>query len=74
MSPWVEKYRPKTTSEIRGQDEAIQGIKIFLDTFNPNSKKKAVVLHGPPGIGKTTIVHAIGRETNSEVFELNASD
>ncbi len=74
MSPWVERYRPKTFAEIKGQNEVIEKVRKFLEDFSPNNKKKAIILHGPPGTGKTTIVHVTGRETNSEVFELNASD
>ena len=72
MIPWTEKHRPKTLEEIKGQEEAIQQLKQFLKEFP--SKKKAVLLGGPPGIGKTTIVQALAKETNSELFELNASD
>ena len=68
---WVEKYRPKKFPEIIGQEEAVAKIKIFFENF---PKKKAVVLHGPPGTGKTTLACAIAKETNSEIFELNASD
>jgi replication factor C large subunit len=70
--PWTEKYRPKNFEEIKGQDEAIFQIKEFLKNFG--KKKNAIILHGPPGTGKTTIAHVIGKETNSEIFELNASD
>ncbi len=74
MSPWVEKHRPKNFAEIRGQDEAIYKIKRALEEFNSDKSKKAIVLHGPPGTGKTTIAHVIAKETDSEIFELNASD
>jgi replication factor C large subunit len=75
MSPWIEKYRPKVFRDIKGQDEAIEKIRKFIDDFaSGKDSKKAIVLHGPPGTGKTTIAHVIGIETNSEVFELNASD
>lgn len=75
MSPWVEKYRPKSFAEIRGQSETIEKVRKFLEEFNPSkNSKKAIILHGPPGTGKTTIAHVIGKETNSEIFELNASD
>jgi replication factor C large subunit len=74
MSPWVEKYRPKTFRDIKGQNEVIEKVRKFLEEFNAGNSKKAIVLHGPPGTGKTTIAHVIGRETNSEIFELNASD
>jgi len=75
MSPWVEKYRPKSFADIKGQDEAIEKVRKFLEEFSSTSKaKKVIILHGPPGTGKTTIAHVIGKETNSEIFELNASD
>ena len=70
---WIEKYRPKTFSEIRGQDMPIVKIKAFVNSFSP-SKKKALLLYGAPGTGKTTLVHVFAKETNSEIFELNASD
>jgi replication factor C large subunit len=69
---WTEKYRPKNFDEIKGQDEAIAVIKIFLKNFG--KKKNALILHGPPGTGKTTIAHAAAKEINFEIFELNASD
>jgi len=69
---WTEKYRPKNFDEIKGQDEAIATIKIFLKNFG--KKKNALILHGPPGTGKTTIAHAAAKEINCEIFELNASD
>ena len=75
---WTEKHRPKTFEEIKGQDFALKQIKDFLEKFNlgklTRTSKKALVLHGPPGTGKTTIAHVIAKETNSEIFELNASD
>ncbi len=72
MSTWTEKYRPKTFDEIKGQDEAIFKIKLFLKNFG--KKKRAIILYGPPGAGKTSLAHATARENNSEIFELNASD
>ncbi len=36
--------------------------------------KAAVLLEGPPGIGKTSIVYALANDLNMEVIETNASD
>ncbi|MCK4997559.1 replication factor C large subunit [Candidatus Pacearchaeota archaeon] len=69
--PWCEKYRAKCFDDIRGQDLAIDKVKLFLKQF---PKKKAVALHGPPGVGKTSLAYAIASETDAEVLELNASD
>ena len=77
--PWVEKYRPKSFDDIKGQDEAISKVKKFLEDFK-NSKtgrgksKKAMLLHGSPGTGKTTLALVAAKEYNAEIFELNASD
>ncbi len=69
--PWVEKYRIKGYSEVLGQDLAIEKVKLFLRTF---PKKRAIVFHGPPGVGKTSLAYAVALETDSEILELNASD
>jgi len=70
--PWTEKYRPKKFEDIKGQDLAVEKIKAFVKYFGTG--KKALILHGPPGTGKTTLAHVIANEINSEIFELNASD
>lgn len=74
MTPWTERHRPKTFEEIKGQDFAVETIEKFIEEFKSRKSKKALVLHGPPGIGKTTLAHVAAIETNSEIFELNASD
>ncbi len=68
---FAEKYRPEKYEDILGQDKAIQEIKLFLKQF---PKKKALILHGPAGTGKTTLVHATANENNLEILEFNASD
>ncbi|MFH1585885.1 MAG: replication factor C large subunit [archaeon] len=76
--PWAEKYRPKKYEDIVGQEVAIEKIKKHISDFNISTitkrNKKALVLHGPPGTGKTSIAYVIANETGSEIFELNASD
>ena len=78
MKPFIEKYRPKKFEDIKGQKLAIEKIKNFTKDFYlkrvVGGGKKALLFYGPPGTGKTALAHATANETNSEIFELNASD
>ena len=69
--PLIEKYRAKSLSDIKGQDLVIQEMQTFFMTF---PKKRALILNGPVGTGKTSMVIALAKEYNLELFELNASD
>ncbi len=74
-SNWIEKYRPKRFVDIRGQDLALGKLKEFVKKSKTSSpEKKALILYGSPGTGKTSLAHVIANESNSELFELNASD
>lgn len=73
--PLSEKYRPKRFSEIRGQDAAISKVRAFIYSFEKGlATKKAMLLHGPPGTGKTSLACVLANELGYELFELNASD
>ncbi len=69
---WTEKYRPSYFTDVRGQEIAVEKIRSFVRSFK--SGKRAMLLHGPPGTGKTTLAYVAAKEENSEIFELNASD
>jgi len=70
-SPWCEKYRAECFNDVKGQELAIDKVKSFLRRF---PEKKAVVLYGGPGVGKTSLAYAIAAELDAEILELNASD
>jgi replication factor C large subunit len=69
---WTEKYRVKKFEDFKGQDLGVIKIKKFFQNFPKG--KKALVLHGPPGTGKTSLSHVLANEFDLEIFELNASD
>jgi len=68
---WVEKYRPKTIAEVIGNEDAKAS---FIDWMKSKRRKKAVLLYGPSGIGKTALVHAVAHDFKYNVVEMNASD
>ena len=73
--PWTVRYRPHTTREIAGNKPAIEKIHQWLDSWSKGKPSKAaVLLHGPAGVGKTTVAEAIAREKGWDLVEINASD
>jgi len=73
MIPWTKKYQPKDASEVKGHEKALLEIKNFILNFK-NQKKKAAIIYGQSGVGKTCSVYALAADLNYETFELNASD
>ncbi|CAI6282485.1 unnamed protein product [Periconia digitata] len=76
LQPWVEKYRPKTLSEVTAQDNTIQILSRTLQSTNlPH-----MLFYGPPGTGKTSTILALAKQlygpelVKTRVLELNASD
>ncbi|MBX0324017.1 replication factor C large subunit [Halomicroarcula sp. F13] len=69
---WTEKYRPSTLSEVRGNNKARDALKEWADTWE--NHREAVVLHGTPGVGKTSAAHALANDMGWPTIELNASD
>lgn len=71
--PWTIKYRPKSINDVIDQDEAKKKILDWIKKW-PNVDKKALLLYGPPGVGKTSLIEAIANDLGYELVELNASD
>jgi len=70
---WTTKYFPKKISEVIGQENAMAELKQFIENFG-REKRKAALLFGPVGCGKSSSVYAIANEYGYEIFEVNASD
>jgi len=73
--PWCEKYRPETISDFVGNPNAIGAVKKWADTWcTGKPKKKALLVYGNVGTGKTCLSYAIADECGWDVVEMNASD
>ena len=72
MANWTEKYRPSTLSEVRGNNKARDALSEWAETWD--SHREAVIVHGSPGVGKTSAAHALAADMGWPTIELNASD
>ncbi len=72
-APWTRKHQPASTKEIVGQENALAVLRRFVSDYK-RQKKRALLLYGPAGSGKTSSAYAIAGELGLEVVEVNASD
>ena len=72
MADWTERYRPSTLSEVRGNDKARDAFAEWAHTWDDH--REAAIVHGSPGVGKTSSAHALAADMGWETVELNASD
>ncbi|KAF2862546.1 DNA replication factor C, large subunit [Piedraia hortae CBS 480.64] len=84
---WTERYAPQQLSQICGNKAQVEKLSRWLEAFPKNQRTKfkmpgkdgsgtfrAVMIHGPPGIGKTTAAHLVAKLNGYDVVESNASD
>jgi replication factor C large subunit len=72
---WAERYRPKSLADVVGNPAATGQLRAWAEQWlNGTPEQKAVLLHGPAGVGKTSTAYALAKDLDWEVIELNASD
>ena len=61
-------HRPQDFKEFIGQERIINNIKVFTDAAKANKKTlDHAIIHGPPGLGKTTIATIIANNLNANI-------
>jgi len=65
----IEKaLRPLTFADFTGQQKVVDNIKVFVQAARQRSESlDHVLLHGPPGLGKTTLSFIIANELGSNI-------
>ena len=60
--------RPLSFDDFTGQDKILDNLKVFVKAAQKrNEPLDHVLLHGPPGLGKTTLSHIIANELGSDL-------
>ncbi len=60
--------RPKSFGDFYGQEQIINNVKVFVKAAKQRSEPlDHVILHGPPGLGKTTLSHIISNELSTSL-------
>lgn len=84
---WTSKYRPKQIKDLCGNNAGVQKLVRWLENWDDNYKLdfkkdnadksgtfRAVLISGPPGVGKTSAAHLVGESLGYNIVEFNASD
>ena len=73
--PWPEKHRPRKLDGLVGNRETLRTLTSWVESWiSKIPSKRAALLIGPPGTGKTASVGALANDLDMELVEFNSSD
>ncbi|KAG5455929.1 MAG: P-loop containing nucleoside triphosphate hydrolase protein [Olpidium bornovanus] len=77
---WTDRYKPRSYKDLIGNHSNVASLAAWLKNWAANRRAgfgkspRAVLISGPPGIGKTTAAHLVCDLEGFSVLEFNASD
>ncbi|XP_078172068.1 replication factor C subunit 1-like isoform X3 [Carex rostrata] len=87
---WTDKYKPKASNDIIGNQSIVKQLQDWLKSWDnqflhagqkgkgkkqvDSGSKKAILMSGSPGIGKSTSAKLVSEMLGFQVIEVNASD
>lgn len=65
---YEKELRPKLLSDFQGQPRLVENLSVFIEAAKLRGESlDHVLLHGPPGLGKTTLSFIIAHELNTNI-------